>query len=58
MGTSGIGKITILNVLSQRIDFGIIIGDLLINSTPFKEELVLVIIRIGWCKEIHTTYII
>ena len=32
MGVSGAGKTTLLNVLAQRADFGVVTGDILINS--------------------------
>lgn len=34
MGESGAGKTTLLNVLSQRINVGVITGDLLVNGSP------------------------
>ncbi|ODQ61844.1 hypothetical protein WICANDRAFT_59920 [Wickerhamomyces anomalus NRRL Y-366-8] len=34
MGESGAGKTTLLNVLSQRIDMGVITGDMLVNGAP------------------------
>ena len=34
MGESGAGKTTLLNVLAQRINVGVITGDMLVNSKP------------------------
>lgn len=34
MGESGAGKTTLLNVLSQRINVGVITGDLFVNGSP------------------------
>lgn len=34
MGESGAGKTTLLNVLSQRVDMGVISGDMLVNGAP------------------------
>jgi len=34
MGESGAGKTTLLNVLSQRVDVGVIGGDMLVNGAP------------------------
>lgn len=34
MGESGAGKTTLLNTLAQRIDFGTITGDMLVNGKP------------------------
>ncbi|AOA62653.1 ATP-binding cassette (ABC) transporter [Komagataella phaffii CBS 7435] len=34
MGESGAGKTTLLNVLSQRIDVGVVTGDMLVNGNP------------------------
>lgn len=34
MGESGAGKTTLLNVLSQRINVGVITGDMLVNGRP------------------------
>lgn len=34
MGESGAGKTTLLNVLAQRIDMGVITGDILVNGKP------------------------
>ncbi|GMF66117.1 unnamed protein product [[Candida] boidinii] len=34
MGESGAGKTTLLNVLSQRVDMGIVTGDMLVNGKP------------------------
>ncbi|GMF48965.1 unnamed protein product [[Candida] boidinii] len=34
MGESGAGKTTLLNVLAQRISFGTITGDMLVNGRP------------------------
>ncbi|KAH3667916.1 hypothetical protein WICMUC_005129 [Wickerhamomyces mucosus] len=34
MGESGAGKTTLLNTLAQRINFGVITGDILVNGRP------------------------
>lgn len=34
MGESGAGKTTLLNTLAQRIDFGVVTGDMLVNGKP------------------------
>ncbi|GAA6060988.1 hypothetical protein JCM10212_000674 [Sporobolomyces blumeae] len=34
MGESGAGKTTLLNVLAQRVDMGIVTGDMLVNGKP------------------------
>lgn len=34
MGESGAGKTTLLNTLAQRINFGVITGDMLVNGRP------------------------
>ncbi len=34
MGESGAGKTTLLNVLAQRVDTGIVCGDMLVNGLP------------------------
>lgn len=34
MGESGAGKTTLLNVLAQRVDTGVVTGDMLVNSKP------------------------
>lgn len=36
MGESGAGKTTLLNTLSQRIDTGVITGDMLVNGQPLN----------------------
>lgn len=38
MGESGAGKTTLLNVLSQRIHFGTITGDMLVNGRPLDSS--------------------
>ncbi|RCK66698.1 Protein SNQ2 [Candida viswanathii] len=38
MGESGAGKTTLLNVLAQRIDFGTITGDMLVNGRPLDSS--------------------
>ena len=38
MGESGAGKTTLLNVLAQRIDFGTITGDMLVNGKPLDSS--------------------
>lgn len=38
MGESGAGKTTLLNVLSQRVDVGVVTGDMLINGHVFQTE--------------------
>ena len=40
MGESGAGKTTLLNVLAQRVDFGTITGDMLVNGRPLIRHLV------------------
>lgn len=37
MGESGAGKTTLLNVLAQRISFGTITGDMLVNGKPLDD---------------------
>ncbi|GAA6016702.1 hypothetical protein JCM11491_000212 [Sporobolomyces phaffii] len=34
MGESGAGKTTLLNVLAQRVDMGVVTGDMLVNGKP------------------------
>lgn len=38
MGESGAGKTTLLNVLSQRVDMGVITGDMLVNGKPINSS--------------------
>lgn len=38
MGESGAGKTTLLNVLSKRVDVGVISGDLLVNGMPLDKS--------------------
>ncbi|CAK9439978.1 uncharacterized protein LODBEIA_P40780 [Lodderomyces beijingensis] len=38
MGESGAGKTTLLNTLAQRIDFGTITGDMLVNGKPLDSS--------------------
>ncbi|KAG0681361.1 ATP-binding cassette transporter snq2 [Pichia californica] len=38
MGESGAGKTTLLNVLSRRVDVGVVTGDLLINGQPLDSS--------------------
>ena len=38
MGESGAGKTTLLNVLAQRINFGTITGDMLVNGRPLDSS--------------------
>ncbi|KAL7268661.1 hypothetical protein RUND412_008706 [Rhizina undulata] len=38
MGESGAGKTTLLNVLAQRIDTGVITGDILVNGSPLDQS--------------------
>ena len=38
MGESGAGKTTLLNVLSRRVDFGVVTGDMLINGQPLDSS--------------------
>lgn len=38
MGESGAGKTTLLNVLSQRVDIGVVTGDMLINGIVAKTD--------------------
>ncbi|GMM38363.1 hypothetical protein DASC09_057020 [Saccharomycopsis crataegensis] len=38
MGESGAGKTTLLNTLSQRIDTGVITGDMLVNGRPLDSS--------------------
>ncbi|ODQ82162.1 hypothetical protein BABINDRAFT_158812 [Babjeviella inositovora NRRL Y-12698] len=38
MGESGAGKTTLLNVLSQRVDMGVITGDMLVNGKPIDNS--------------------
>ena len=38
MGESGAGKTTLLNVLAQRVDFGTITGDMLVNGRPLDSS--------------------
>lgn len=38
MGESGAGKTTLLNVLSKRVDIGVVSGDFLINGKPLDDS--------------------
>ena len=38
MGESGAGKTTLLNVLAQRINMGVITGDMLVNAKPLPDS--------------------
>ena len=38
MGASGAGKTTLLNTLAQRINFGVIHGDFLVDGRPLGER--------------------
>lgn len=38
MGESGAGKTTLLNTLSQRVDMGVITGDMLVNGFPLSHS--------------------
>lgn len=38
MGESGAGKTTLLNVLSRRVDVGVVSGDMLINGKPIDSS--------------------
>lgn len=38
MGESGAGKTTLLNVLSQRINLGVITGDMFVNGRPLDDS--------------------
>lgn len=38
MGESGAGKTTLLNVLAQRVDVGIVTGDMLVNGNPLDHS--------------------
>lgn len=38
MGESGAGKTTLLNVLSQRVEMGVITGDILVNGKPLDKS--------------------
>lgn len=38
MGASGAGKTTLLNTLAQRINFGVVIGDFLIDGRPLPKS--------------------
>ncbi|VVT57379.1 uncharacterized protein SAPINGB_P005666 [Magnusiomyces paraingens] len=38
MGESGAGKTTLLNTLAQRINFGVITGDMLVNGRPIDSS--------------------
>ncbi|WLF81865.1 ATP-binding cassette transporter snq2 [Lodderomyces elongisporus] len=38
MGESGAGKTTLLNTLAQRIDFGVVTGDMLVNGKPLDSS--------------------
>ncbi|GEQ67986.1 hypothetical protein JCM33374_g1652 [Metschnikowia sp. JCM 33374] len=40
MGESGAGKTTLLNTLAQRIDMGVITGDMLVNGKPLDTSFV------------------
>lgn len=40
MGESGAGKTTLLNTLAQRIDMGVITGDMLVNGKPLDSSFV------------------
>ncbi|KAE8150955.1 ABC-2 type transporter-domain-containing protein [Aspergillus avenaceus] len=38
MGASGAGKTTLLNTLAQRIDFGVVTGDFLVDGKPLPKS--------------------
>lgn len=38
MGESGAGKTTLLNVLAQRVDMGVITGDMFVNAVPLESD--------------------
>jgi ATP-binding cassette subfamily G (WHITE) protein 2 (SNQ2) len=38
MGESGAGKTTLLNTLAQRIDMGVVTGDMLVNGNPLDNS--------------------
>ncbi|KAK6197339.1 ABC-2 type transporter-domain-containing protein [Scheffersomyces amazonensis] len=38
MGESGAGKTTLLNTLAQRIDMGVVTGDMLVNGKPLDKS--------------------
>lgn len=38
MGESGAGKTTLLNVLAQRVDTGVVTGDMLVNGSPLDHS--------------------
>ena len=38
MGASGAGKTTLLNTLAQRIDFGVVTGDFLVDGRPLPKS--------------------
>lgn len=38
MGESGAGKTTLLNVLAQRVDTGVVTGDMLVNGAPLDHS--------------------
>ncbi|KAF7998651.1 hypothetical protein HF325_006929 [Metschnikowia pulcherrima] len=40
MGESGAGKTTLLNTLAQRIDMGVVTGDMLVNGKPLDSSFV------------------
>ncbi|OJA14947.1 hypothetical protein AZE42_03704 [Rhizopogon vesiculosus] len=51
MGESGAGKTTLLNVLAQRVDVGVISGDLFINGRPLPTDFQS---QTGYCQQMDT----
>ncbi|KAH7099818.1 pleiotropic drug resistance ABC transporter [Auriculariales sp. MPI-PUGE-AT-0066] len=51
MGESGAGKTTLLNVLAQRVDTGVVTGDMLVNGHPLPRDFQA---QTGYCQQTDT----
>ncbi|KLO14358.1 hypothetical protein SCHPADRAFT_826595 [Schizopora paradoxa] len=51
MGASGAGKTTLLNVLAQRVDVGVVSGDILVNGHPLPRDFQA---QTGYCQQSDT----
>lgn len=51
MGESGAGKTTLLNVLAQRVDMGVVTGDMLVNGKPLPASFQR---QTGYCQQQDT----
>ncbi|GAA5967234.1 hypothetical protein JCM3765_001744 [Sporobolomyces pararoseus] len=51
MGESGAGKTTLLNVLAQRVDMGVVTGDMLVNGKPLPKSFQR---QTGYCQQQDT----